>query len=198
MGNEWRADRYYARAMQEGYRSRAAYKLLEIEKRFSIIRDDDNIVDLGASPGSWLQVARELSGGTIVGVDLSFIAPLEGVITIQGDFTEPEVQAHVIDVVGVASVVLCDASPKLSGQKSYDQARAMDLAESALDFARRTLKPGGNFIIKAFQGELFDPFLACVKEHFRSVRVYRSRATRRGSAEVYIIAKNFRGDHDEA
>ncbi|MDT8358033.1 MAG: RlmE family RNA methyltransferase [Methanomicrobiaceae archaeon] len=198
MGNEWRADRYYARAMQEGYRSRAAYKLLEIEKRFSIIRDDDTIVDLGASPGSWLQVARELSGGTIVGVDLSFIAPLERVITIQGDFTETEVRERILDAVGVASVILCDASPKLSGQKSYDQARAMDLAESALNFARRTLKPGGNFVIKAFQGELFDLFLARVKEHFRSVRVYRSRATRRGSAEVYIIAKNFREDHGEA
>ena len=198
MGKEWRADRYYARAMQEGYRSRAAYKLVEIEKRFSVIREDDNIVDLGASPGSWLQVERELSGGIIVGVDLSFIAPLEGVITINGDFTDPQVQERICEAVGVVNVILCDASPKLSGQKSYDQARAMDLAESALDFARKTLKPGGNFVIKAFQGELFDEFFARVRDHFWSVRVYRSRATRRGSAEVYIIAKNFRGDYGEA
>ncbi|NYT06062.1 MAG: RlmE family RNA methyltransferase [Methanomicrobiales archaeon] len=193
MGSQWSRDRYYTKAMKEGYRARAALKLVEIQNRFQVIRPTDSIVDLGAAPGSWLQVLRDLTEGTVIGVDLNPIAPLEGTVTIAGDFTAPAVQERIRSLAGEVGVVVCDASPKLSGQKSYDQARAIALAEDALSFAARLLKPGGNFVIKAFQGELFEELLAEVKTQFYSVRVYRTRASRKGSTEVYIIAKNFRG-----
>ncbi len=193
MGSQWSNDRFYRRALNEGYRSRAAYKLVEIQKRFNVIREDDNIVDLGAAPGSWMQVARELSGGTIIGIDLNPIAPIEQTISIVGDFTRESVRDRVRSEVDLVNVVICDASPKLSGQKSYDQARVVALGEAALDFACGILKPGGNFIVKSFQGELFNDLLREIRGHFRSVKVYRTKASRRGSAEVYIIAKNFKG-----
>jgi 23S rRNA (uridine2552-2'-O)-methyltransferase len=192
MGSQWRRDGYYSRAVKEGYRSRAAFKLKDIQNRFSVIRDDDNIVDLGAAPGSWMQVERELTSGVVLGVDLNPIVPIENTITIVGDFTTEQVQEEIIALVNEVNVVLCDASPKLSGQRSYDQARAFALAEAALLFACRVLTPGGNFVVKFFQGELFRDLLASTKDHFRSVRVYRAKASRKGSAEVYIIAQNFR------
>ncbi|KUG21308.1 cell division protein ftsj / ribosomal rna large subunit methyltransferase j [hydrocarbon metagenome] len=198
MGSTWGKDRVYSRAMKAGYRSRAAYKLLEIQERHGIIRPDDNVVDLGAAPGSWLQVLRELTGGVVVGVDTSPIAPLEGVATIIGDFTDPLVQERIRTLLPVANVVVSDASPKLSGQKGYDQARAIALGEEALGFARRILKPGGNFVVKSFQGELFSDLMNEVNRHFRSVKGYRTRASRRGSAEIYIIAKNYTGNEDGA
>ncbi len=193
MGSQWARDKVYTRAMKAGYRSRAAYKLLEIQERNEIIRPDDNVVDLGAAPGSWLQVLRELTDGGIVGVDLNPIAPIEGVTTIVGDFTEKDVQERVRTELEVVNVVVSDVSPKLSGHKSYDQARAIGLGEEALAFACSVLKPGGNFVIKSFQGELFADLMNEIKEHFRSVRGYRTKASRKGSAETYIIAKNFIG-----
>lgn len=193
MGSQWARDKVYTRAMKAGYRSRAAYKLLEVQGRNEIIRPDDNVVDLGAAPGSWLQVLRELTDGRIVGVDLNPIAPIEGVTTIVGDFTDPEIQERISAELEVVNVVVSDASPKLSGQKSYDQARAVALGEEALAFACSVLKPGGNFVIKSFQGELFADLMNEIKEHFRSVRGYRTKASRKGSAETYIIAKNFTG-----
>ncbi|MDN7023529.1 RlmE family RNA methyltransferase [Methanoculleus sp. FWC-SCC1] len=193
MGSQWARDKVYTRAMKAGYRSRAAYKLLEVQERNEIIRPDDNVVDLGAAPGSWLQVLRELTDGKIVGVDVNPIAPIEGVTTIVGDFTESEVQERICADLEVVNVVVSDASPKLSGQKSYDQARAVALGEEALAFACNVLKPGGNLVIKSFQGELFADLMNEIKEHFRSVRGYRTKASRKGSAETYIIAKNFIG-----
>ncbi|RXE55418.1 50S rRNA methyltransferase [Methanoculleus taiwanensis] len=198
MGSQWSRDKVYNRAMKAGYRSRAAYKLLEIQERNGIIRPDDNVVDLGAAPGSWLQVLRELTDGKIVGIDLNPIAPLEGVTTIVGDFTQKEVQERVLAELDVVNVVVSDVSPKLSGQKSYDQARAIGLGEEALAFACNVLKPGGNFVIKSFQGELFADLMNDIKEHFHSVRGYRTKSTRRGSTETYIIAKSFIGRKDGA
>jgi len=180
--------------MKAGYRARAAYKLLEIQQKHEIIRPTDNIVDLGAAPGSWLQVLRDLTGGKVVGVDLNPIAPMEGVTTIAGDFTDPEVQDRIREEAGgIVNIVVSDASPKLSGQKSYDQARAVGLGEDALAFACTILKPGGNLVIKSFQGELFGELVAEARKHFYSVRGYRTKASRKGSAETYIIAKNFKG-----
>jgi 23S rRNA (uridine2552-2'-O)-methyltransferase len=198
MGSQWGQDRYHRRAKSEGYRSRAAYKLLEIQRRFQLIRPDDNVVDLGAAPGSWLQVVREITEGTVIGVDLNPIATVENTLTIVGDFTQKAVQESICSHVDEVSVVICDAAPKLSGHRSYDQARSIGLAEDALGFCCTILKPGGNFVVKAFQGELFDQYLAEVKERFRSVRVYRTKATRKGSTEAYVIAKNFRGYRDAA
>jgi len=193
MGSQWGADKYYRRSLKEGYRSRAAYKLIEIQKRFEFIRDDDNIVDLGAAPGSWMQVERELTDGMIIGVDLNPIAPVEDTMTIVGDFTTEKVQDKVRSLIDEVNIVLCDASPKLSGQKSYDQARAIGLCEDALAFTCKIIKPGGNFVMKSFQGEMFGELLVEIRKHFYSVKVYRTKATRKGSTESYIISKNFKG-----
>ena len=199
MGSQWTKDGVYRKAMKAGYRARAAYKLLEIQQRNEIIRPDDNVVDLGAAPGSWLQVLRDLTGGKVIGVDLNPIAPVEGVTTIVGDFTDPLVQERIREEAGgIVNVVVSDASPKLSGQKSYDQARAIGLGEDALAFACTILKPGGNLVIKSFQGELFADLLAEVRRHFYSARGYRTKASRKGSAETYIIAKKFKGRCDGA
>jgi len=190
---KWAHDAVHRKAVREGYRSRAVYKIREIQKRFSVIRRSDNVVDLGAAPGSWLQELVTLTTGTVVGVDLNPIAPVEGAVTLVGDFTLPETQEEILRAVPVVNVVVCDAAPKLSGQRSYDQARAIDLGLQALTFAIRTLKPGGNFVVKSFQGEDFSFLLDSVRRQFRAVHVFRPVATRKGSAETYIIGKNFMG-----
>jgi 23S rRNA (uridine2552-2'-O)-methyltransferase len=182
--------------MKEGYRSRAAYKLIEIEERYHLIRETDNVVDLGAAPGSWLQVVRNFTPGAVIGIDLSPIAPLDGVQTLVVDMTDPSLPGRVHSLIGTVNVVISDVAPKLSGHKSYDQARSMALGEEALTFACRVLKPGGNFLVKAFQGEDFNWFLAKIRDHFLSVRTYRSKASRKGSSEIYIIAKNFISSHE--
>jgi len=196
MGSQWSKDTSYVRAMREGYRSRAAYKLLEIQDRYHIIRDSDNVVDLGAAPGSWLQVIRGLTRGRVLGIDLSPIVPLEHVETLVADFSDPSLIPHVRDLLGIVNVVTSDAAPKLSGQKSYDQARSLELGEAALSFACAVLKPGGNFAVKAFQGEDFSAFLQEVRHHFLSVRTLRSRTSRRGSSEIYIVARNYVSTHE--
>lgn len=193
MGSQWGYDKAYMRAKLEGYRSRAAYKLMEIQKKFEIIRDDDNIVDLGAAPGSWLQVERTLTKGRVIGIDLNPIAHLDGVETIVGDLNDPEVLSELQSMVDVVSVVVCDASPKLSGHKSYDQARIIELNEQALLFASRVLKQGGNFAVKSFQGTDFPDFYNDTKQHFHSVRTMNTKSSRKGSTELYVIAKNFYG-----
>jgi 23S rRNA (uridine2552-2'-O)-methyltransferase len=193
MGSQWGYDKTYMRAKQEGYRSRAAYKLLEIQNKFAIIRPDDNIVDLGAAPGSWLQVERTLTDGRVLGIDLNQIANLEGVETIVGDLNDPDILAEVKSQLEVVSVVVCDAAPKLSGHKAYDQARIIELNEQALMFACKVLKQGGNFVVKSFQGTDFPELYAMTKEHFYSVKTMVTRSTRKGSTELYIVAKNFNG-----
>jgi 23S rRNA (uridine2552-2'-O)-methyltransferase len=193
MGSQWGYDKTYMRAKQEGYRSRAAYKLLEIQKKFAIIRPDDNIVDLGAAPGSWLQVERTLTDGRVVGIDLNPIAHLDGVDTIEGDLNDPEVLTQLRSMLDQVSVVVCDAAPKLSGHKSYDQARIIELNEQALAFACMVLKQGGNFAIKSFQGTDFPELYAMTKEQFYSVKTMNTKSTRKGSTELYIVAKNYIG-----
>ncbi|MDD1694178.1 MAG: RlmE family RNA methyltransferase [Methanoregula sp.] len=193
MGSQWGYDKTYMRAKLEGYRSRAAYKLLEIQKKFEIIRPDDNIVDLGAAPGSWLQVERTLTEARVIGIDLNPIADLEGVETIVGDINDPEVLSRLQSMLDVVNVVVCDAAPKLSGHKAYDQARIIELNEQALMFAARVLKQGGNFAIKSFQGTDFPDFYADTKQHFHSVKTMNTKSSRKGSTELYVIAKNFYG-----
>jgi len=192
MGSQWGRDKTYLRAKYEGYRSRAAYKLLELQQKFSIIRRDDNVVDLGAAPGSWLQVLRTLTDGKVLGIDLNPIAPIEGVETIEGDLTDPVIQAQVVTILGQVNVVVSDASPKLSGHKSYDQARSVALGEDALQFACKVLKHGGNFVVKAFQGTDFPELHVRAQQHFHVVKTYNTKSTRKGSTEFYLIAKNFK------
>jgi 23S rRNA (uridine2552-2'-O)-methyltransferase len=195
MGSQWGKDKAYLKAKQSGYRSRAAMKLKEIIQKNPVIRPDDNILDLGAAPGSWLQVLREMTNGVIVGVDLNPILPIEGVRTIIGDFSDPVVIAQIRELMPEVNGIVCDASPKLSGQRSFDQARAIELNEMALGVARQLLKQGGNMIMKSFQGEDFSWLYNRVKQEFYSVRTYKAHTTRKGSTEMYIIAKNFIGTH---
>lgn len=197
MGSQWGYDKTYMRAKHEGYRSRAAYKLMEIQKKFSVIRPDDNIVDLGAAPGSWLQVERNLTNARVLGIDLNPIADLNGVETIEGDLNDPDVIALVREKFPIVNVVVCDAAPKLSGHKSYDQARIIELNEQALAFACNILKQGGNFIIKSFQGTDFPELYTNTKKHFYSVKTCITRSSRKGSTELYIVAKNFIGHAQE-
>jgi 23S rRNA (uridine2552-2'-O)-methyltransferase len=194
----WAGDTVHRRAAKEGYRSRAAYKLLEIQDRFRVVRRGDAVIDLGAAPGSWLQVLSTLTDGKILGVDLQPVPPPPGTETIAGDFTDPAVQERILSIVPRASVLVSDAAPHLTGARSVDQARAVGLGEDALALASRALKPGGNFVVKTFQGEDFDGLLAAVRVRFRSVQVYRPRVTRRGSRECYIIGRNFAGREGEA
>jgi len=193
MGSQWGYDKTYMRAKHEGYRSRAAYKLLEIQNKFAIIRPDDNVIDLGAAPGSWLQVERTLTDGRVLGIDLNPIANLDGVETIVGDINDPDILAEVKSRLDVVSVVVCDAAPKLSGHKTYDQARIIELNEQSLMFACKVLKQGGNFAVKSFQGTDFPELYAMTKQHFYSVKTMMTKSTRKGSTELYIVAKNFVG-----
>lgn len=193
MGSQWGHDKVYMRAKHEGYRSRAAYKLMEIQRKFAIIRPSDNIVDLGAAPGSWLQVERTLTQARVLGIDLNPIAHLDGVETIEGDLNDPEVQEKVRALLSVVNVVVCDAAPKLSGHKSYDQARIIELNEQALKFACNVLKQGGNFAVKSFQGTDFPGLYNETKRHFYSVKTCITHSSRKGSTELYIVAKNFIG-----
>ena len=193
MGSQWGQDKTYFRAKHEGYRSRAAYKLMEIQKKFAVIRPDDNIVDLGAAPGSWLQIERTLTDARIIGIDLNPIAELDGIETIEGDINDPAVVEQVKSTLGVVNIVLCDAAPKLSGHRSYDQARIIALNEQALAFACKVLKPGGNFVVKSFQGTDFPELYEDCKKNFYSVKTCMTKSTRKGSTELYIVAKNFIG-----
>ncbi|HWQ63179.1 MAG TPA: RlmE family RNA methyltransferase [Methanospirillum sp.] len=197
MGSQWGRDKVYQKAMKQGYRSRASFKLKEILERNAVLRPQDNVVDLGAAPGSWLQILKENTSGQIVGIDLNPIQPLEGVITLVGDFSKPTIVARVLDLLPVVNLVVCDASPKLSGHKSYDQARAIDLNKMALDFAIQVLCPGGNLVMKTFQGEDFPWIYRKVKDEFFRVTTHKTHSSRKGSAEVYIIARNFIAGRDD-
>src|SRR5690606_34889235 len=188
-----RRDYYYRRAKEEGYRSRASFKLKQINEKHKIIKRGDSVVDLGAAPGGWLQVAKELSGGKVLGVDLQRIQPIEGVETIQGDINAESTIKEIIQIVGQkgADVVLCDAAPNLTGNWSYDHARSIELATSALECAKKILKPKGNFVVKVFQGDMFGDYMQQVRDNFVRTMAYSPQASRSQSAEIYVIGKRF-------
>ena len=142
-------------------------------------------------PGSWLQVERTLTHAKVVGIDLNPIAALDGVETLEGDLNDKEIQDRVRSMLGVVNVVLCDAAPRLSGHKSYDQARIIELNEQALQFAGNVLKQGGNFVVKSFQGTDFPELYAMTKERFYSVKTCITRSTRKGSTEALYYCKKF-------
>lgn len=186
-------DSFYRLAKDEGYRSRAAYKLLQINNRFNVIEKNDTIVDLGAAPGGWLQVAREISNNKVVGVDLQRIKSIEGVETVKGDMTSDRTVRKILKTIGDegVDVVISDAAPNLSGNWNLDHARSIDLVESALEFAKQVLNPGGNFVVKVFQGDMFNDFLEKVKNNFAYVKAHEPKASRSQSAEIYVIGKDF-------
>jgi len=187
-------DHYYRKAKDEGYRARSAYKLLQMNEKFRIIKKGDSVVDLGAAPGGWLQVAKELSGGTVVGVDLEKIAPIPGVLTFKADITADDTLNLIKEALGdSADVVICDAAPNLSGAWDVDHSRSIDLARSALRMANKLLKPEGNFLVKVFQGDTFLDYLAEVKRQFEKSQAHSPAASRKESAETYIIGKKLIG-----
>jgi len=189
-------DRYFKKAKQEGYRSRAAYKLLELQERYRILKAGDGVIDLGAAPGGWLQVAAKSVGpnGTVIGVDLESIQPLPGrnVIMLCGDIRSEEIQRRIRDLIGgPAHCVLSDLSPKLSGIRDADMARCLELNRIALTVARQLLRPGGALLVKSFISDDLQVFSAELKQHFSAVQRTKPEATRQGSSEFYFLAKGF-------
>ncbi len=190
------ADAYVKRAKAEGMRSRAAYKLAEIAARDRLLAPGMLVVDLGAAPGGWSQVAGERVGarGRVVALDLLDMASLPGVTFVRGDFNDDGVAAELERLLGgqKADLVLSDMAPNISGVPSSDQARAMGLAELALDFALKHLKPKGNFLVKTFQGAGFESFLKTMRGRFAAVAVRKPDASRSRSSEVYLVGKGLR------
>jgi 23S rRNA (uridine2552-2'-O)-methyltransferase len=193
---EHESDAYVLLARKEGYRSRAVYKLQEIDARDRLLRPGMTIVDLGAAPGGWCQYVQRRLGAQVrlLALDVLEMAPLEGVTFIQGDFREPGVLAQLENALGGAraDLVLSDMAPNLSGIDVADQAAAVHLAELALDFARAHLAGGGSLLVKVFQGEGFDAFLRTLRTEFDKVLIRKPRASRSRSREVYLLARNYR------
>ena len=191
-GRRGRTDAFQRRARREGYRARSVYKLMDIQKRSKIFRKDDTVLDLGAAPGGWSQVALEYIGedGKLVGVDLQHILPLKGAQFLQGDIREPETRKELEKLVPKADVVLSDMSPNLSGNYSVDQARSVELALFALKIASE--RKANSFVVKVFEGSDFQDFRASVINEFGSVRTLSPEASRKQSSEVYLIAKRKR------
>lgn len=189
-------DPYVKRASAEGYRSRAAYKLQQIGAKDGLFKAGMTVVDLGAAPGGWSQVAAKAvaEGGRVVALDLLEMPELSGVTVIRGDFREDAALAALESALAGRPVdlVLSDMSPNLSGIAATDQARAMALAELALDFAASHLKPHGNFLVKVFQGSGFDAFVASMRRHFLHVHTRKPDASRSRSSEVYLLGKGLR------
>ena len=189
-------DAYVQRAKAEGYRARAAFKLIEIDDRDHLLRPGMTVVDLGAAPGSWSQVVvKRCRGGRIFALDLLAIEPVPGVDFIQGDFSEePALNELTARLEGRAvDLVLSDMAPDMSGIELTDQARSMLLAELALDFAIHHLREGGAFLVKVFQGTGFMTFREEASRHFRSLAVRKPKASRDRSPEVYLLATGFKG-----
>ena len=191
-GRRGRTDAFQRRARREGYRARSVYKLMDIQKRSKIFRKDDTVLDLGAAPGGWSQVALEYIGedGKLVGVDLQHILPLKGAQFLQGDIREPETRKELEKIVPKADVVLSDMSPNLSGNYSVDQARSVELSSLALQIASE--RKANCFVAKVFEGSDFQDFRQAVIDEFGSVRTLSPEASRKQSSEVYLIAKRKR------
>ena len=188
-------DPYVQRAQRDGYRSRAAYKLLEIQAKDRLIRPGQVVVDLGAAPGGWSQVARDLvgAGGEVYALDILPMEPVPGVVFIEGDFREdPPLQALRAALAGKpVDLVISDMAPNVSGVAAVDQPRAIYLCELALAFAREVLRPGGDFLVKVFQGAGFDDYVRELRRHFGRVVTRKPEASRPKSREVYLVAGNY-------
>lgn len=190
-------DPYVQLAQKEGYRSRAVYKLIELDERDHLLKSGLTVVDLGAAPGGWTQVAAKKLGpsGVLVAFDILPMEPVHGAHVIQGDFREDAALAQLDEALRGRPVdlVISDMAPNISGIGSSDQARSMHLAELALEFALRHLKPGGNFLVKLFQGEGFEEFVSEMRASFSQVVARKPKASRGRSTEVYMLGKDMRG-----
>ena len=190
-------DPYVKQAQKDGYRSRASYKLLEIQEKYKLIRPGMSVVDLGAAPGGWSQVTSRLIGGQgrLIASDILEMDSIPDVHFIQGDFTEDSVLAEILQAVGNSQVdlVISDMAPNMSGTPEVDMPKAMFLCELALDLAERILKPGGNFVIKIFQGEGFDVYLKDARKKFDKIQMIKPDSSRGSSREQYMLAWGYRG-----
>ena len=177
-------DFYYNKAKKEGFKARAAYKLMQIQQRFKIIKQGDSVLDIACAPGSWLQVIKKLTNGVIVGIDLEKIKPIPRVKFIQADINKVELDQKF-------NVVVSDIAPKTSGIKKMDQDISYDLSLQALELARKVLIKNGNFVTKNFQGNDTKKLQLEMKKYFKTVKTYTPEATRQGSKEVYLIGLNY-------
>lgn len=194
--SEKKKEYFYNEAKREGYRSRSAFKLKQIQKKYRVLRQGNTVLDLGAAPGGWSQVAKEIVGenGTVLGIDLSPIHPIKGITFLQGDVSKESSMQELIQFMEVnkADAVISDMSPNISGNYSVDHARSIYLCEQALITASTFLKSGGNFICKVFEGEELQKLMNEIKSKFGSVKIFTPPATRKSSSEIYIIAKSFK------
>jgi len=187
-------DPFVVEAKAKGYRSRAAFKLLEIDDRFGLIRQGSRVIDLGCAPGGWVQVALARGAISVAGVDLLAVDALPPAKLIQMDFTNPACGDELIALLGGApDLILSDMAPNTTGHKQTDHLRIVGLIEAAVDFTVEVLKPGGAFVTKAFQGGETAAVLKLLKAHFTEVRHVKPKASRAGSSEVYLVATGFRG-----
>ena len=187
-------DPYVAAARAQGFRSRAAFKLIELDDRFKLIRRGCRVVDLGAAPGGWTQIALQRGAGQVVGLDLLPIEPISGATLIQGDFDDPDMPARLIGLMGgPADLVLSDMAPNTTGHAATDHIRIMGLAEMALHFAASVLCPGGGFVAKVFQGGSEKDMLVPMKKLFATVKHAKPPSSRKESSELYVVAMGFRG-----
>lgn len=195
--NEHFEDEYVKRSQKDGYRSRASYKLIELDDKDRLLHSGMTVVDLGAAPGGWSQVAADRVGdnGMVLASDILPIDAIAGVDFIQGDFTEESVLNELLGKLGnhKADLVISDMAPNMSGITNVDQPKAMYLVELALDMAHQVLKPGGTFVAKVFQGEGFDQYLTDCRQAFQKVVTRKPAASRPRSREVYLVGKQYKG-----
>lgn len=189
-------DPYVAQAKAKGYRSRAVFKLEEIQNKYKVIKPNQFIVDLGAAPGAWCQFVLEKYPGTankLIALDILPIKSMDGLTVLQGDFTEDEVLQMLVQTLNDQRVdlVLSDIAPNISGNKAVDQPKSMYLAELALDFAREHLTLGGGFVVKLFQGEGYPQYLKELRSSFKQVNTFKPQASRKESKEMYAVAREF-------
>ena len=189
-------DKYVQQAQADGYRSRAAYKLLEIQEKDRLIRPGMTVVDLGAAPGGWTQVAAKLAGdhGFVLASDILAMDPVAGVTFVEGDFREESVYQAIIDALDGRPVdlVISDMAPNMAGVKSVDQPRAMYLVELALDMVDQVLAPGGSFLVKVFQGEGFQEYRQALQQRFKTLLTRKPEASRARSKELYLLAQGYK------
>ena len=193
-------DPYVIAAKKDGYRSRAAYKLLQLDEKFGLLKKGQAVVDLGAAPGGWTQVALQAVGpsGQVVAVDINEMDPVPGALMLLGDVTDMATEAAIRAALGgPADLVLSDMAPPATGHRATDHLRIIALVEAALDLAKAILRPGGGFVAKVWQGGTEHQLLANIKRDFATVRHAKPEASRSGSAEMYVVATNYRGARTE-
>lgn len=201
MGSRWQVekkkDTYYKKAKKNDYRSRASYKLLQLNKKFKIIKEGYNVIDLGAAPGGWSQVALNIVGpeGKVVAIDLNRIRPFEedNFYRIKGDFTEEDIKEEILDILGEkANVIMSDASPSLTGIKNIDQLNSADLVNSVLSLKESLLVDKGNLVMKLFQGSEYPQLVKNAKKDFKIVKTTKPASSRKQSSEMYLVGLKYK------